>query len=395
MYFASSRVPLAWLNLTHDKRRFVVSLAGVAFAVLLIFMELGFWNALVDSMVGLIRRMNADLVILHLNKYSFAFNEPFSRRRLSQAEAVEGVESARPLYIEYRGALWKNPEPEVHDGVPDPALSSIRVIAYDISQPMLDIPAVAEHSADLQKPDTVLFDARSRPAFGRREVGLHRELAGHQVEIVGTFSLGADFANDGSVILSEQNLARLFPSPDGSSPLSWVEVGLVKVVPGTDPRKVRHALRQTLPDDVVVLTLAEFIEGEKHFWQVSSPVGFVFGLGMVMGFIVGVVVCYQILSADVGDHLAEFATLKAIGYPDRYLSTVVLQEATILSLVGFAVGLGITVILYAMLRHTTGLPLELTFPRAGLVLVLTVGMCLASGLIAVRKVQQADPAEVF
>ena len=150
-----------------------------------------------------------------------------------------------------------------------------------------------------------------------------------------------------------------------------------------------------LPDDVVVLTLEDFVAREKHFWQVSSPVGFVFGLGMVMGFIVGVVVCYQILSADVADHMAEFATLKAIGYPDRYLSGVVLQEAALLSLIGFAVGLAITTGLYALLRNSTGLPLELTFPRAALVLILTVLMCLASGLIAVRKVQHADPAEVF
>ena len=247
MWFSNARVPLAWLNLTHDKRRFVVSLAGVAFAVLLIFMELGFWNALVDSMVGLIRLMNADLVILHANKYSFAFNEPFSRRRLSQAEAVEGVEAARPLYIHYRGAFWNNPEPPVHDGVPDPALSSIRVIAFDVSQPVLNIPAVAEHSIDLQKPDTVLFDERSRPCFGRRAAGLDRELAGRQVKIVGTFALGADFANDGNVILSDHNLSRLFPSPDGSSPLAWVEVGLVKVAPVPTPERCKRPSGRCCP----------------------------------------------------------------------------------------------------------------------------------------------------
>jgi putative ABC transport system permease protein len=116
---------------------------------------------------------------------------------------------------------------------------------------------------------------------------------------------------------------------------------------------------------------------------------------MVLGFVVGMVICYQILAGDVADHAAEYATLKAIGYPNRYLSGVVLQEALILAAAGFVPGMAVTFGIYLLLAELTGLPLRLTPGRFGLVLGLTVVMCVASGLLALRKVQTVDPAEVF
>jgi putative ABC transport system permease protein len=114
-----------------------------------------------------------------------------------------------------------------------------------------------------------------------------------------------------------------------------------------------------------------------------------------MGFVVGVVICYQILSADISDHLSEFATLKAIGYSNSYLTGVVLQEAVFLAVLGFVPGLVISYLLYGLLGQNTGLPLRLNVWRTGLVLVLAVAMCMCSALLAVRKVHQTDPAEVF
>ncbi len=194
---------------------------------------------------------------------------------------------------------------------------------------------------------------------------------------------------------SDRNFAKFFPDATSASILGKVDVGLIQIDADADPLRVQKILRQSLPDDVVVLTKEEYAQKETEFWQTATPVGFVFGLGLVMGFAVGVVICYQVLSADIADHLPEFATLKAIGYSDRYLTGVVLQEALFLALLGFVPGLLISAALYGFLENNTGLPLRLTVLRGVFVLLLTVLMCFLSGVIAVRKVQKADPAEVF
>jgi putative ABC transport system permease protein len=196
--------------------------------------------------------------------------------------------------------------------------------------------------------------------------------------------------------MSERNFARYFPHrAPHQDPLAEVELGLVKLKPGVNPAAARDTLAHGLPDDVLVLTKEEYVQQEMRFWQRSSPIGFIFGLGTGIGFVVGIVICYQILSTDIADHLAEFATLKAIGYHNHYLTRLVLQQALFLSLFGFLPGLAVSALLYALLAGFTGLPMEVTLGRVGFILILTVVMCIISGSIAVRKVQTADPAEVF
>jgi len=249
------------------------------------------------------------------------------------------------------------------------------------------------------------MDVKSSRFFGRHDPGTTRELAQHTVCIIGNFSLGNDFTTDGNLIMSEGNFARLFKYRGISEPpLAQVDVGLIKLAAETDPRRVKESLRQACPD-VVVLTKQEFAKQEQDFWRKNTPIGFIFFLGLVMGFVVGVIICYQILSSDIADHLAEFATLKAIGYPNHCLTGVVLQEAFFLALFGFVPGVLLANRLYAwlengtgiplLLQYGTGLPMRLGVDRNLLVLVLTICMCLTSGLIAIRKVQAADPAEVF
>ena len=133
----------------------------------------------------------------------------------------------------------------------------------------------------------------------------------------------------------------------------------------------------------------------SDLWQNSTSIGFIFTLGTVMGFIVGIVIVYQILYTDVADHLSEYATLKAMGYTNFYLLTVVFQEAVILAVVGFFPGMAAAVGLYTMTRNATSLPLFMTVVRAATVLALTMIMCTISGAIAVRKLSAADPADMF
>jgi putative ABC transport system permease protein len=315
-------------------------------------------------------------------------NETFPRRRVAQAREVEGVASACPLYVDYERPTWRHPDDGTHH--------TIRVWAFDPDDPVFRPAEIRAAAGRLKAPDAVLLDVKSRECYGPCRDGMTTELSGHAVTVVGTFATGPDFLADGNVLMSDKTYLQYFASAaDPGGLRAGVHLGLVRVEAGADPGRVAAALRAALPDDVAVLTRQEFMDLEKSFWQVSTPIGFVFGLGAALGFLVGVIICYQIIYTDVADHLPQFATLKAIGYPDGFVVRLVLTEALLLALVGFAAGYAISLGLYVLAEAGTGLPMRLTPGRAAVVLVLTVAMCAVAGLIAVRKVLRADPAEVF
>jgi putative ABC transport system permease protein len=379
---------LAWSNLAHHRGRFVASTAGVGFAVFLMFMELGFLQALFDGQLTWMRKLNADLVITSKAWWASAFSEPFPRGRLAQARAAAGVRAAYPLYVQTEATLWRNPV--------DRTQLPIRVLAFNPEDPVFLLPEVCRQTAALKQANTVLLDQKSRGYYGPLEAGVSTELAGRKTRVVGTFRLGPDFLSDGNVIMSDRTYAEYFAlekDPDGA--LSRVDVGLLRLQDGADPRAVAAQLRQALPEDVTVLTKAEFLEHELAYWRQITPFGYIFGLGVALGFVVGVIICYQVLYTEVSDRQAQFATLKAIGYSDREVLAVVLTQSLILASLGFASGTLVSLALYAGVAATSGLPMHLDAQRALLVLALTVGMCLVSGMLAVRLVLRADPAEVF
>lgn len=382
------RVPLAWKNLTHDPRRLVLAAAGIGFAVLLMFMQTGFRGALYDSTVQLPLKFRAELVITSTAKNIQVVKQMFPRQRLLQALECDGVAAAYPLYVEQRAGLWRNPDTRRGQVV--------RVIALDPRLPILNLPAIAQHAAELLLPDTLLFDHKSKPEMGDIVPGTVSELSGHRVRVVDTFDLGTDFTSDGSVILSLNNYQRFFFPPQArAAALAQVDYGLIKLADGADAERVRTELAHLLPNDVKVQTIKEVVSQEQEFWSQCTPIGYIFGFGAVLGFVVGMIICYQILFADITDHLPEYATLKAMGYRPSYFVVVVLAEALWLSVFGFFPGLLVAEGLYVGLAEATGLLMQLTLARAGLVLLLTVTMCVASGCLAMRKVLTADPAELF
>jgi putative ABC transport system permease protein len=388
-----ARVPLAWLNLAHDKRRLVIRVLGVAFAVFLMFVELGFWNALLDAPVELIQQFNGQIILASKARYAMGIKEMFTTRRLAQARMAPGVEGAYAVYLEYTTSFWKDTGVDEKDR---PSTHPIRVIAFDPDQPVLTNPAVNAHRADLKILYNVMMDLKSKRAYGVVKRGIDRELAQHTVHVADTFKLGTDFTSDGSVVMSDLTYAHLFPNeltPDET--LNLADVGVIRLHEGTDVETVRRAIQDVLPDDVRVYTKDEFIEQEKTYWQKATPIGFIFEFGLFMGFIVGAVICYQIISTDVSEHLPEFATLKAIGYGDWYLSGTVLRESLWLAVLGFLPGWALSWLLYRGLDAWVGLPMRMTPLRILLILGLTATMCVASGALALRKVKTADPAEVF
>jgi putative ABC transport system permease protein len=383
------RTPLAWLNLTHDRRKLLTSLGGVAFAVLLMFLFSGFKNALYDSQIQLLQLFNADIVLTSQQKYNMFVPEQFARRRLYQARTFEGVEAAYPFYT--NTADWKNSETKL--------TRPVRVLAFNPQDPVLLMPEVQAQLAKLKQADAVLVDSKSRPELGLIAPDTVTEISDRQVSVVGNFKLGTDFAaGNGNLIMSDQNFLRFFanlgPEKD-SRTLGTVDIGLIKIAPSANAEVLVQTLRERLPKDITVLTKAEFVQQERTYWEENTSIGFVFTLLTGMSFVVGIILVYQILYTDVADHWAEYATLKAMGYKNGFLLVIVLQEATILSVLGFIPGFCISVLLYHGTANATGLLMQMTTARAITTLILTFIMCLISGAIAVRKVQAADPAEVF
>jgi putative ABC transport system permease protein len=386
-----TKVPLAWQNLTYDARRLAIAVTGVGFAVLLIFMELGFLNALLDSTVRVIEQMEADLVLVNRGRFAMLAHHRFSVQRIHQARSSEGVAGVYPLYIEDSAVMRREGE----RGYP------IRVFAFNTDQPVLNIPQAAQFAAQLNEPNTALVDTKSKARYGFPKspfnvAAYQGELSGREVRLVGQFELGRDFANDGNLIVSATNFASFFPSRSGDDdPLEAVDVGIIRLSQPADLDAVRDQLVRTLPADVTVFSKQEFLDRERTFWRTRTPVGAIFMVGVAIGFVVGVTICYQIIYASVADHMPEFATLKAMGYPDRYFVRVVLYKALYLSILGFIPGGAVGWLLYLTLARQTGLMMEFKASVALTVLVFTMTMCAVSALFVIRKLKSADPAELF
>ena len=379
------RIPLAWYNLRHDRPRLLVAVAGVTFAVLLMFMNLGFLGALVSTTTNFYDEFNGDIFLISPQSLEISSTKAFPRERLYQAAGIEGVRQTMPLYAEY--ALWKNPETSLS--------RALFVYAFNPSDPVFLMPELntVEGKRALQQPNSAFIDRRSRPEFGPQTVGLETEADRRRITIVGQYDLGGGFAADGTLIMSDQNFRRYFTP----RPLDQVNLGLVLLEPGADAQRVKAALQAQLPADVEVYTKAEIILKESQFWIQTTSIGFIFGLGVVVSFVVGTVIVYQILYTDIRDHLREYATLKAIGYSGGYLFKTVIQEAILLALMGYVPGLALALGLYGLAYNATAgtLPMQMTLFRVVFVFMLTVSMCALSGLISVRKAVTADPAEVF
>lgn len=381
------RTPLGWLQLNHEKGRLLVALAGIAFADVLMFMQLGFQNALYDSNTRLSRALQTDLVLLSPQARNMQNLSTFSRRRLYQAMDIPGVKSAEAFYA--NTIVWKNPQTRKE--------TTIQVIGFNPDHSAFNLPEVNQQLDKLKLPDTVLFDRGSRGNYQETiaKIEQHQtvttEAERRTITLAGLFKLGASFGADGSLFTSDQNFLLMYPRRESAS----ISLGLVYLNPGADPQQVAATMRRHLPDDVRVFTHAEFLKFEEDYWKSSSPIGFIFGLGTAMAFVVGVVIVYQVLSTDVNSHLKEYATFKAMGYDNLYLLIVVFEEAVILAFLGFIPGAILPLGLYALAAKATALPISMTVARAVLVLILTLIMCGLSGAIATRKLQSADPADMF
>ncbi|MEB3173276.1 MAG: ABC transporter permease DevC [Cyanobacteriota bacterium] len=386
-FWRARRIPLSWLLLTRQPMRLAVALAGIAFAGILMFMQLGFRDGLFEASVTVHKLFDADVVLLSPRTMSSIGMASFPRRRLIQTLGDPDVAGISP--VNWNLLLWRNPEART--------TRSILALGFEPDDPIFLDQAIRNQAPLLQNRGWVLFDERSRPEFGpiaswlRQGRTVETEVSGQRIRVAGLVSLGPSFGADGNMITSRETYFRLMPTtPPGS-----IELGLLRLKPGADPERVVSRLQAQLPNDVRVLTKAGFEELEKTYWRTSTAIGFIFTLGAAMGFVVGCVIVYQILYSDVSDHLPEYATLMAMGYQLVGLLGVVAREGLLLAVLGYLPAYVAGQGLYALVRAGTRLPVVMDPQRALLVFAMILVMCMASAALAMRKLADADPAEIF
>lgn len=386
LQFMLRRMPIGWLQLTHSRTRLLAAVAGIAFANLLVFVQLG----VVASMNGVVQLsyspFRADIIISPPSAQLLT-GALVPRRIMYLSLSEPGVADATPLYL---GSMeWKRP-----DGI------SKMLIVYGMAPEAAAFAGetISNRLGLLALSDHVLLDSKIRdigPSFVQTvslDAPATFEINGHTVSAVGSFKLGSGFGSDGALFTSDQTFQRLVSQRTSGTP-SHI---LIHVRPGQDPVVVARNLNTLLASEhVQVRTTLQAIADDVNYMNTQVPMGIIFGIGVFIGILVGLVIVYQILAADVAAHMTEYATFKAMGYSHRFLLGIIFEEALIVAFLGFVPGVVLGAGLYEMMASATDLPLGMTPGRAGAVFLGTFAACALSGMLATLRLRRAEPAELF
>jgi len=375
------RTPLAWRNVTHSKVRSTVAVCGVSLAILLIFMQLGFYAAARSSATKVYDALDFDVLLVSPEYAFIPRTAEFPRNRLEQMRAIEGVESITPVWI--RQGEWRNPKSRDRWNI-------LTLGIEPVQRPFCN-QSINDQLPLLKVEDTALSDSVSRPQHGSLATGVKSEVQHHRIRIVGRYAIGAGFVAGATLITGRETFLRIFPEASADR----ISVGLVRVAPGTSPTAVAADMKKRLSPVVTAMTRAEISAAEQHFWLKVKPIGIMFTSGVLVAFIAGAVILYQVLASEVQNRLPEYATLKALGYRNSYVYGTVVRQAIIFAGLGFVPACFFAPILYFLLRTRALVPVSMEFTRAAGVLLLTTLMCLSATFLAVRKLREADPADLF
>jgi putative ABC transport system permease protein len=404
------KTPLAWKNLTYNKVRTAVALAGVGFAVILIFMQMGFLGAVRKTATQIYDALDFDLMLRSPTYLHLTEPRSFPRERVLSAASLPEVAHARMFYLGL--CEWQAPQP--HDVQPDEYNGQWRgIIAMGVEphDPPFLRDDLKQEATKLTDARFLLIDSKSKPDYGpangvrfdERDIGVETTLSNQLVRIVGVVELGTGLAANGACILNFDGFARACYW----QPLDQVNFGLLKLAPGAEPEAAQARIASligevnesgvvsSVPADCEVLTRAQVVEREEYRWVVQTPLGKIFKFGVWVAVFVGMAIVYQVLSTDIANMMSEYATLKAMGYSNRYLASVVLQQSVLLAVLGYIPSLAISWVLYILIGAKSGMPMLMTWQIAAIVFGAAIFMCVGSGLFALRKLFAADPADLF
>ncbi len=421
------RPPLASRNVLHGGARSLVAVMGIALAVVMVLLQLGFLEAVRVTAAVNYNQLDFDIALLSVQFEHFYDPGEFPRERLVQARAVPGVSAARPLWA--RMNLWRCPPYPLEDpartdasaaggaaadspGTSRGALArwwlgskrprplerrALLVIGFDPDLGPFREPIrgqIAAAGSRLRETGRVLLNDRSNSDFGWELWPQFSgwELGTQKAEVVGPFSLTRSFGADGAVLCTEANFARVFGLATAAAALNF---GLVTVSPGAEPAAVADRLRRALPPDVQVLTRDTLYRVESEYWVGQTATGKIFSFGVLLTMLVAAVVVYQVLSNDIRDHLPEYGTLKAMGYSDGYLIRVIQTQAGIYAAACFPPAVAVATAVYRVTESLASVPMRLTGANLLTALVVIAVASQLAGLFSLRKLRRAQPAELF
>jgi putative ABC transport system permease protein len=372
---------VAWRILTHEIGRSTLAVGGVFIAILMVFLQLGFFSSVPVGGMIVYDKMHFDILLTSSSYVFQGQSYDFSRRRIYQALALAEVASVAPVYQDT--AQWYDEQ--------NAWRRDVFVLAFKLGDSVFDAPDVDRQIDILRRPDTVLVDTSNYPTFGTITDGRITEIGNRAVTIGGRYVLGVGFLGLGAILVSDQNFIRMFPN----RALAGINLGLIRLKPGADPDITAAELRRIMPKDTRVFTRSELASHEIAYWLIRTSTGAVFGFGGVVAVIVGLVILYQTLSTQVARQLPQYATLKAMGYSDRYLGGIVISLAMLMAGIAFIPAIGAAIAVYKVIHDVTKLPIAMTHIRLVVVLGITVLMAAGSALYALRGVRQADPVDLF
>lgn len=370
--------PLARRNLFHDRVRLAVTLTGIAFSVVLMVVQWGLFRGFSSSTTNVIDHSNADIWVTARNTAYLEQALPFNERKYYQVLATPGVAQATKYIVHW--AIWK--EPNGHS-------ESVAIVGCDPDVP-LGRPwnLVAGDAPQLKEPNAVIVDRIYVTKLGAAAMGSRSEINGYRARVVG-FTQGIHaFTTSPYVFTTFKNALDYTGFNDDQA--NFV---LVKAAPGVDVKKLKADLQARLPDNDVYET-AEFSAMTRHYWMFTTGAGVAVLMAAVLGLIVGVAVVAQTIYATTMDHIREYGTLKAMGAPNRYVLGVIMTQAALAALMGYAIGM--TVSLFVVRGgESGGAYILLNWQTAVGLLFLTLAMCVTAAIVSVNKILSLDPAMVF
>jgi len=372
-------VDLATKSLLHDKLRFLITVSGVAFAVTLVFVQVGLFLGLMDNASLTIEHLDADLWVTSHNTANIDFSHTFSESYVKRVRSIPGVARADNLIVWFMNV-----------SLPNGAVEGTEVYALeDFGRWNFPWNITEGNLQDLRRGNYIVVDDSAKKRWGAFNVGEHREVLGRRLKIIGRSVNALSFTTTPLTFMDYRLAQSLNPS-DLRGNTTYV---LVKLAPGADVEKVRAELRHRLPYNDV-FTRDEWARHSRSYWVESTGLGLNMYLTVFLGCLVGIVVVAQTLYTSTMEHIKEFGTVKAIGGGNADIYSILAKQATIAAVAGFAVG---AVMSYALrpVIEKINLKLVIPTPLSVAVFIGSILLCLGAAMISFRKVASIDPALVF